>query len=133
MVKVLFVCKHNRFRSKVAEAIFNHLNENSVNESRSRGMVRRDVDEFVAEKTIQVMGEKGYTIGNTKAKLINSKDIEWTDKIIIVADNASSAGFPREKTAVWGIQDCSEFDEARIVDRVNEIELKVKELLKTLY
>jgi len=28
-MKILFLCKYNRFRSKVAEAVFNKLNHNN--------------------------------------------------------------------------------------------------------
>ncbi len=37
-MNILFVCKWNRFRSKVAEALFNQLNKNSKNNAKSGGL-----------------------------------------------------------------------------------------------
>jgi len=38
-MKILFVCKHNRFRSKVAEAFFNKLKKNKKIKAESAGLV----------------------------------------------------------------------------------------------
>ena len=38
-VNILFICKHNRFRSKVAEAFFKKYNKNSKYEGYSAGLI----------------------------------------------------------------------------------------------
>jgi len=130
-MRILFVCKHNRFRSKVAEAIFNSLSKNKEDKAISRG-VKNGRQEYVAENTIEVMKGKGYLIEDIKSKLLGDKDIEWADKIVIVADNVSSETFPREKTEIWKVEDCSEFNKPKIKERAGLIEENVKELLQKI-
>ena len=37
---ILFVCKYNRFRSKIAEAYFNKINKNKLVSVKSAGIIR---------------------------------------------------------------------------------------------
>ena len=40
VIKILFVCKHNMFRSKIAEACFNKLNKNKGFVASSAGLIQ---------------------------------------------------------------------------------------------
>ena len=39
MTNILFICKFNRFRSKVAEAYFKKINKNPKNQAKSAGLI----------------------------------------------------------------------------------------------
>ena len=41
-MNIIFVCKYNRFRSRVAEAYFNKINRNKNIHAYSRGVIRGD-------------------------------------------------------------------------------------------
>jgi protein-tyrosine-phosphatase len=130
-MKLLFVCKHNRFRSKVAEVIFNKL-KRKEDECKSCGIVIDFLRQCVAENVKLALKEKGYNIEAEKARQLNDYDLRWADKIIIVADNVSPDLFPGEKTIVWKIKDADEKEAEKIKEIVEKIETKVKGLILTL-
>jgi len=41
-INILFICKHNLFRSQVAENFFNKLNKNKKYKSDSAGIIKWD-------------------------------------------------------------------------------------------
>ncbi len=96
-MNILFVCRHNRFRSKVAEALFKKHNKCNV---KSAG-IRLDLDRpYVAPIVKEVLLEYGVNRLDDTPKLIDSLLIRWANKIIIVADNVDSSIFPKEKVEV---------------------------------
>jgi protein-tyrosine-phosphatase len=119
--RVLFICRHNRFRSKVAEAFFKNLDWED--EVRSRGLVK-DID--VSENVIRAMKKRGVEIEDKKSRILEKEDIGWADLIIIVADNVKLK--LDKKVLVWKISDVSQDDIAGINKRIDEIEKRVKKL-----
>lgn len=132
-MRILFVCAHNRFRSKVAEALFLKYNKNNELRVRSAG-VRLDImNQFVAPNVSLVLREKGIYEIDEQSREISEFDIEWADKIIIAANNVNRAIFPVNKDVeVWKISDCGQEDLKGIRKRVNEIEARVKGLIEKL-
>ena len=130
-MNLLFICRHNRFRSKVAEAIFNKLNRNKKNRVRSRGMIK-DID--VAQNVIKALKEKVIALKSKKSARLTKKDIEWADMIVIVADNVNKGIFKKsgKKIIVWKISDVSQDNIAGIRKRVGIIEKRVAGLIKNL-
>ncbi|MEK6848317.1 MAG: hypothetical protein AABX65_01665 [Nanoarchaeota archaeon] len=136
-MRILFICRHNRFRSKVAEAIFNKI-DSGKNEARSRGLF---IDINSANSLREIMMEKGFPIVDVKSREVSVEDVEWADKIAIVANiensvnrntffsefpickilktstqidriihNVNPEMFPSEKTETWEISDTDEGD-----------------------
>ena len=127
----LFVCKHNRFRSKVAEALFKKLAGGSV-EVKSAG-VRLDLMRlYVAENVKKALRDKGIDLVDGVPRDINDFDIKWADRIVIVADNVDPEIFPKEKTEVWETEDTDQGNLEMIRKIVDKIEIKVKDLVKRL-
>ena len=60
-MKILFVCRHNRFRSKVAEAIFNKLNKNKEIQIESAGLILDESRPYVEPVVVSLMKEKGFS------------------------------------------------------------------------
>ena len=80
MTNILFVCRNNQLRSKMAEDFFKQFNKDPENSARSAGILS----------------------GN----LINRDLVRWADRIIIVADNVSPSMIEEKygkKVEVWGI------------------------------
>ena len=127
-MNILFVCKYNRFRSKVAEAIFLALNKNKKIKVRSRGTILDKLKPYVARSVIKIMKKKGYKVEG-KPKKISKKDISWSDLIIIVADNVR---LKSRNVVYWKISDVSQEDIRGIKERVNKIEKRIKKLVLNL-
>ena len=84
-MNILFLCKYNRFRSKLAEAYFNKVNDNSNFVVRSAGLIFDSSPSNVVE--IGTARENGLTF--SKGFQGMSTDLwDWADKLIIVADTA---------------------------------------------
>ncbi len=127
-MKILFICKHNRFRSKVAEAIMDKiLIDRSIEdvEVRSAGVVQYYTNLFMPRSVVEALVRKGYKIRDEKSKSVDSFLIEWADKIIIVADNVSKDLFPKSKAIVWPVSDTDESDISGIDERIDDIHERI--------
>ncbi|MBI2631690.1 hypothetical protein HYW75_01680 [Candidatus Pacearchaeota archaeon] len=131
-MNILFVCKANRFRSRVAEAIFNHYNKDEKIVVKSAGVRLDPLRDYVASVVINTLKEKGIKMNDDKSKPFNENIIKWADKIIIVADNVSPSLFPAEKTEVWLIPDADESEINKVKTIIDKIEDKIKEFLKVI-
>jgi len=132
---ILFICKHNRFRSKVAEALFKKY----AKEKRLRISVKSagTFPDFlpVAKDVIKSLEEFGVKKINRKPQRINKELIKNSDLIVIVADNVKKKdlGDLRGKKVVrWKISDTNQFDYNGILERVKDIDNRVKRLAKRL-
>ena len=131
-MNLLFICKANRFRSRVAEAIFNHHNKNKKVEVKSAGVNLDTIRLYVAKIIIDLLNKKGIKMNDEKSRPVDENLIKWADKIVIVADNVDPNLFPKEKREVWKIEDADESEVEKVKIIINKIEGKVKYFLKTL-
>ncbi len=130
-MKILFICKHNRFRSKVAETIFNKLNKNKNIAAESAGLIMDDARPFIEGNVIGIMKQMAYDITGTPLQLTREL-VKKFDKIVIVADNVSPDFFHDFKGEIihWKIEDCDASDIICIKKIILDIEKNVKELGK---
>ena len=132
--KILFICKHNKFRSKVGEAIFNKLNKNKNIIAESAGTIGSDNP--TPYNVVKILREKGYRVARMKARKINLKKINDYDILIVVADNVDPQLFKdsgyRWKIIWWKVSDCMSIYVPGIRKRVDDIEKRVKKLIKRL-
>ena len=134
-MNILFVCRHNRFRSKVAEAVFNKLNKKSRYKAKSAGLIKGVPVAVIVKK---IAKENGFSIkGNTNG--LSEKLMRWADIFVIVADDVPVEIFERykkfgKKVIVWKIKDVSQNDEKSIrrifLEIKNKIEVFRKEAVK---
>ena len=132
-MKIFFICRHNKFRSKVAEAIFNQLNKNKKIKAESAGIIGSE--HKTPESVVKVLKEKGYIFRNRVARRVDSVKINDYDILIIVASNVEPEFFKDSfngKIIWWKISDCDEKDILGIRKRVDEIEKRVRGLVKEL-
>ncbi len=143
MKNILFVCRHNIFRSKVAEKFFNKFNENKKYRAKSAGLfkwsksaLRGDVG-YKAEK--KIAREFGINLDGA-SKGIDHDLLKESDIIVLVADDVDPSVFTHEehfygKLIVWKITDVkskhkNKYDVA--LSSVKKIEKKVKDFIRRL-
>ena len=130
MKKILFICKHNRFRSKIAEAAFKKFNKNPRIKSASAGI-------FEGLPVLKIVIDTGKKFGlkiNKKTQGIKEKWFGDLDLIVVVANDIPPVIFKNKvkKLIVWKIPDCSCADRKCIENRTEKIIIKVKSLVKQL-
>ncbi len=133
-MKLLFICKHNRFRSKVAEAIFNKLNKNPGIKAESAGIMIDEARPYIAENVIKIMREKGYSLDSGIPKRVTALDVNNYDLLVIAAhdvdeDFFNSSGF-KGKIIKWDISDADEDEYQKIKKIIGRIEKKIKKLIE---
>ena len=103
-MKILFVCKYNRFRSKIAEAYFKKINKNVKIASAGliKGFLPLDKDQVKTARRFNI-----NIIG--KPKTLSMDLLKKQDKIIIIADDIPRSIFNykwyRDKIVIWKIRD----------------------------
>jgi len=133
---ILFVCKHNMFRSKIAESYFRQINKNKNLKIGSawivRGYLPLDRDEVFASKSF------GIKL-NGKPKRLSIDLLKRQDLIFIVADdvplnflNDRRYVKPTLKVVKWNIKDNPDKGEDRILKIIKQIVLKVNNLYTKL-
>jgi len=145
MKNILFVCKHNVFRSKVAEAYFNKINKNKDVNINSAGIIEADFLTEPEKKIVKIQRDiaKRFEI-NIKdgSKSLSISLLKEQDMIIIVANDISKEVFdnkyylkPNLKLIVWEICDVKKrmknmksFIEKDIMEIMKKVDKLVKEL-----
>jgi len=128
--KILFICKFNRFRSRVAERYLKKINPRA--HVKSAGLIRgRPLDKI----QISLAKEAGVDIsGNPKG--LTSKLLIWQNVIVIVADDVPKEIFNNEKcgkeTIVWNIPDAKSDEKQKVRKIIKSIKNRVDKLNKEL-
>jgi len=132
--RILFICKYNRFRSRVAESYFKKINKNKRIEVKSAGIIKGNP---VSKFEVSISKKFGVNIKGIP-KTMSSKLLSKTDIIIIVANDVPKEIFKHngkyiQKVVTWKIRDSVKEDEKEVgkiiksiikkVDRMN-LELK---------
>lgn len=135
-MKILFVCKYNRFRSRVAEAYFNKINKNPRNKAKSGGII---VGSYPLDKKEVAIAKELGIILKGKPEPITTEKLIWQDVVIIVADNVPKKIFKfnrkkfGKKVIVWRIPDIKNGENGqRIREIIQMIKKKVDGLVGEL-
>jgi len=126
---ILFVCKNNRFRSKVAEAYFKKINK-KIKVS-SAGLFQGFP---MSKKTIVIAKGLGLKLKG-KPRAMSNKLLTEQDIIIIVANDVPEKVFIKrycKKIIVWKIPDAGKIEKKAIEKPIKEIIKKVDALNKQL-
>jgi protein-tyrosine-phosphatase len=132
-MNILFVCKYNRFRSKVAEAYFKEINKNKNIQAKSAGI-------FIGSKlsSNQIKAAKYFGIKiSGKPQGISTDLLKWQDAIILVSNDIPSVLFKNnkkygKKLIVWKISDAGDNDKKNIERIIKSIMFKVDKLIEGL-
>ena len=136
-MKILFVCKYNRFRSKVAEAYFKTINKNKSILAEGVGFIKVDKKLDSKEKKRNFLIKKNFGIA-VKGRSIGMKGslLVEADKIIVVADDVPKMMFNyrlwKDKVEIWKSKDEDKANEQNINKIVKFIISKVNKLVNDL-
>jgi len=128
---ILFVCKNNRFRSKVAENYFNKINKNKKIKASSAGVF---IGEPINKKTAKIVKKLGIIIkGNPRS--MSTDLLKKQDLIVIMANDVPKSLFnnkPVKKLIRFKIKDVYKINEKPVLKAAQKIINKVDELIKDI-
>ena len=133
---LLFICKYNRFRSRVAEAYFKKINKNPKIKAKSAGVF---VGSYPLSQT-QVRVAKSFGINiNGKPEPITTQKLIWQDILVVVADNIPRSLFDfnvkryHKKNVFLNVKDTTSGNDVKQDMRViKEIISKIDNFYETL-
>jgi protein-tyrosine-phosphatase len=127
LMKVLFICKYNAGRSRMAEALFNKLSKKHIATSAGIGAnVRNPSNPKGLRATITVMKEIGITVPYKFGRAVTRKDVDEANKVIVLLDKKQRHILPKyitksTKTEYYGIHDsdarCANFVDQQRTNR----------------
>ena len=133
-INILFVCRYNRFRSRVAAAYFAKINLNKRIRIKSAGVIRGSP---VIKNQVRLAREFGINIKGSPRGL-SSKLLKWQDIVVVVADDVPESLFTLDKkydkkTIFWKIPDTvSDNNDAEVRKIIKKVIKKVDGLVKEL-
>lgn len=130
-MKILFVCKHNRFRSKVAEAYFNKINKNKRIKAGSAGIFSGFP---VVKNVIKINKKFGINI-KKESRGLDEEEICRVDLLIIVANDVPALLFKSKvkNIIIWKIPDITSQSDEKGIERISRLIIKkVVKLVKKL-
>ncbi|MBI3334533.1 hypothetical protein HYZ97_03535 [Candidatus Pacearchaeota archaeon] len=130
MTNILFICKYNRFRSRIAEAEFNKINKNKSNTAKSAGIIQGSYP--LDARQVKLARELNISLKG-KPHGLSTKLLQWQDIAIIVANDVPSIilnGSKRygKKVIKWNIPD----DKTGAESEINKIKNKTQRLVGEL-
>jgi protein-tyrosine-phosphatase len=131
-MKIIFICKYNAFRSRIAEEYFNKINKNSKIKVISRGLIMGgDSDKEQRQISAKLLG---INIAKRKPLPIKLPELIEADLIIVVANDIPKKIFDyhnvnlQKKLIIWKIKD----EQKRNKRNINNIVFKIKERVENL-
>ncbi|MCH8945646.1 MAG: hypothetical protein IIA85_01870 [Nanoarchaeota archaeon] len=142
MKNILFICKHNVFRSNTAEAYFKKINENKNIKASSAGFIKGDWFGKRAKEVInsqrKALKKKGINI-KSKSKTLSIKLLKKQNLIIIISNDLSNIfneNYMKQdsKIRIWKIKDVTSknYSEKNLIKAIDSIMKKVDDLVKEL-
>jgi protein-tyrosine-phosphatase len=133
-MKILFLCKYNILRSKVAEVYFKKINKNSKIKVSSAGFMKWGSPLY--KKEIEVLNELGIKITG-KPRTLGKRLLDAQDLVIIVADDVPKEMIKtkenNKKIIVWNVMDTNAKTDKVIIRKIiNKIIKRVDILVKDL-
>jgi protein-tyrosine-phosphatase len=120
-MKLLFICKYNAFRSRIAEEYFNKINKNKKIKVISRGFImdgKADNEQIKLAKNLL-----GVNIAKRNPLPLNLKDLEDSDLVVVVANDIPKemfnykSGSLMKKIVFWNIKD-EQYKNKRNIKRI---------------
>ncbi|MFA7707997.1 MAG: hypothetical protein WCX73_03540 [Candidatus Pacearchaeota archaeon] len=133
-MNLLFICKHNRFRSKIAEAYFKKINKNKNIHVKSAGLFKGSPLNHKNNKSVPSARELGIIIKDP-TQAISYKLLAWQDAIVIVADDVPEGLFKKikgKRIIVWNIKDTNSHDKKILKKIIRQIIEKIDSLVEEL-
>ena len=133
-MKILFVCKYNRFRSQIAEQFFKKYSKDKNISARSAGIFK---GLYPLNKTESNSAKEFGIEIKKEPEAISIEVLRNIDVVVIVANDVPKELFLYEggylqEVEKWEIPDNFDGNQDRIKRIIRKIELKVRGLIKKL-
>lgn len=128
MKTVLFVCVHNAGRSQMAAGFMEHHANGNVRVL-SAGSAPKDSINPIA---VQAMAEVGIDIANNQPKVLTNEAVQESDVVITMGCGDTCPFYPGKRYEDWILDDPAGQPIEKVREIRDEIETKVKNLLKEL-
>jgi protein-tyrosine-phosphatase len=133
MTNILFICKYNRFRSKISEAYFNKICSSEF-KAKSAGLIRGNYP--LDENQTRLASQAGIKMKG-KPQGLSVDLLSWADILVIAADNIPLMLFKNQKRygkriIHWKIPDAHHTDINGIKNRIKLIKNHVEKFVKAL-
>ena len=127
MKNILFVCKHNMFRSKIAEIYFNKINRNKNIKAESAGLIKGNLP--LDKQEVNVAKEFGIKLkGNPKGLSIDL--IKKQNLIIIVANDVPKETFNKKEYINFKTTTIIKW---KIMDKIGgDSDFKIRKIIKLI-
>ncbi|MFJ5260559.1 arsenate reductase ArsC [Streptomyces sp. NPDC088387] len=125
---VLFVCVHNAGRSQMAAAFLTHLAGDRV-EVRSAGSAPAAT---VNPAVVEAMAEAGIDIASETPKILTTEAVRSSDVVITMGCGDTCPVFPGKRYLDWTLPDPANQNVAAVRPIRNEIERRVRTLIKEI-
>ena len=121
-MKILFICKYNRFRSQIAENYFRKINKNKSIRFSSAGVV---IGNPIPSSVKHIAKKLGFEIRG-KPKGIKEDLLDGVDLFIIVADDVPESLFERKVKRLirWNISDVTNQEDLCNIERISRMIMK---------
>jgi len=135
-MNILFICKYNVFRSRVAEEYFKKINKNKKIKVISRGIIMGGEGDKEQKDIPKKM--IGADITKRKPMALTLQDLKKSDLIVVVADDIPKIIFNyqlipiKNKVRIWNIKDEQKRNTRNIKGIVLIIKSKVDNLVNEL-
>ncbi len=129
-MKLLFICKHNRFRSRVALAYFNKINKNKKIKAESSGILEGFLP--LDKNQVRIAKEFGLNILG-KPRATSMELLKKQDLVIVIANDIPRAIFSykwyKDKIQIWKIKDVAEGSDTKGNRRIIQSVIKKVDIL----
>jgi len=104
-MKVLFLCRMNKFRSPIAEALFNQTYPKHT--ATSAGSEEADEGDLLPGRTVEALKEECIDVSSQKSKIVTKEMVEDADKVIVLCEKKYCPDFVLESNKVehWFVHD----------------------------
>lgn len=131
-MNIIFICKHNVFRSRVAEAYFKAINKNKKIKAISGGLIKGG---FPSSNQIKAIKQERIKL-IPKPKNISASLLAKQDLTIITANDIPISLFNNKdynkKVIQWKIPDVLDNNKEKADKTITLIKYKVQQLVKDL-
>jgi len=131
-LKIIFICRHNVFRSRVAEAYFKQINKNKNLEVSSGGLIK---GRYNSKNQILAMKQEKIKL-ISQPKNITTDLLEKQNLTIIVANDIPISLFNNKtynkKVIAWKVPDVLNNNFEESIKTIRLIKNKVQQLLEEL-
>ena len=131
-MNIIFICRHNSFRSRIAEAYFKSINKNKKIKAISGGLIK---GLSPSNNQLKAMKEQGIRL-ISKPKNISANMLAKQDLTIITADDISISLFDNKnynkKVIQWKIPDVLDNNKEKANKTITLIKYKVQQLVNDL-